>query len=160
MLAVIQTVENGYEVRFERHLKHSVEKVWSWLTDNDKLAKWFSELSVDDLREGGVIKFDMQNGTFEELEILELKLHEVLEYTWGEDRVRFELYPEPGGCRLVLTEKLTKVTDHTPRDIAGWDVCLDVIEALLDGRTIESRKDIWQVKYEQYIQAFNKITKD
>ncbi|MEV5026859.1 SRPBCC family protein [Paenibacillus sp. LPE1-1-1.1] len=160
MLAVIQTVENGYEVRFERHLKHSVEKVWSWLTDNDKLAKWFSELSVDDLREGGVIRFDMQNGTFEELEILELKLHEVLEYTWGEDRVRFELYPEPGGCRLVLTEKLTKVTDHTPRDIAGWDVCLDVIEVLLDGRTIESRKDIWQVKYEQYVQAFNKITKD
>lgn len=160
MLAVIQTVEDGYEVRFERHLKHSVEKVWSWLTDNDKLAKWFSELSVDDLREGGVIKFDMQDGTFEEMEILELKLHEVLEYTWGEDRVRFELFPEQSGCRLVLTEKLTKVTDHTPRDIAGWDVCLDAIEALLDGSVIESRKDIWQVKYEQYVQAFDNITKD
>lgn len=73
MLAVIQQIENGYIARFERHLKHSVEKVWSSLTENDKLAKWFSELRVDDLREGGIIKFDMQDGTFEELEIIELK---------------------------------------------------------------------------------------
>ena len=53
---------------------------------------------------------------------------------WGEDRVRFE-YPEAEGCRLVLIETITKITDHTPKDIAGWDVCLDAIEALLDGRT-------------------------
>jgi hypothetical protein len=39
------------------------------LTENDKLAKWFSELRVDDLREGGIIKFDMQDGTYEELGI-------------------------------------------------------------------------------------------
>lgn len=26
MLAVIQQIENGYIARFERHLKHSVEK--------------------------------------------------------------------------------------------------------------------------------------
>lgn len=48
----MQKVENGYIARFERNIKHSVEKVWALLTENDKLAKWFSELSVDDLREG------------------------------------------------------------------------------------------------------------
>jgi uncharacterized protein YndB with AHSA1/START domain len=157
MLAVITQVENGHTVRFQRHLKHSVEKVWSMLTENDKLAKWFSELRVDDLREGGIFKFDMQDGTFEEMEILELKQHSVLEYTWGEDQVRFELYPEPEGCRLVLIEKVNKITAHTPRDIAGWDVCLDVIEALLDGRTIESRKDVWKTKYDNYVQAFENL---
>lgn len=157
MLAVITQVENGHTVRFERHLKHAVEKVWAMLTDNEKLAKWFSELRVDDLREGGVIKFDMQDGTFEEMKILELKLHSVLAYTWGEDEVRFELYPEPEGCRLVLIEKINKITAHTPRDIAGWDVCLDVIEALLDGRMIESRKDSWKVKYDDYVQAFENL---
>lgn len=46
---------------------------------------------------GGIIKFDMQDGTCEELEIIELKLHSILEYTWGEDRVRFELYLESDG---------------------------------------------------------------
>jgi uncharacterized protein YndB with AHSA1/START domain len=152
MLAVIQQVENGYTARFERHLKHSVEKVWSSLTENEQLAKWFSELSIDDLREGGVVKFDMQNGTFEEFEILELKWHSVLEYTWGDDQVRFELYPEAEGCRLVLIEKIKRITAHTPRDLAGWHVCLDVIEAMLEGRTLESRQDEWKKCYEKYVQ--------
>ncbi|RCW48885.1 SRPBCC family protein [Paenibacillus prosopidis] len=157
MLAVIKQIENEYIARFERHLKHSVEKVWSSLTENDKLAKWFSELRVDDLRKGGIIKFDMQDGTFEELEITELKICSVLEYTWGEDLVRFELYPESEGCRLVLIEKIKKITNHTPKDIAGWDVCLDVIEALLDSRTIESRMDIWKIKYEKYVQVIENL---
>ncbi|BBI33297.1 hypothetical protein KCTCHS21_26960 [Cohnella abietis] len=55
MLADLQQIDNGYIAHFQRHLKHSVEEVWSSLTDNDRLAKWFSELRVDDLREGGVI---------------------------------------------------------------------------------------------------------
>jgi uncharacterized protein YndB with AHSA1/START domain len=160
MLAVLQQNESGYTARFERHLKHSVEKVWSYLTENDKLAKWFNELRVDDLREGGVIKFDMQDGTFIDLEILELKTFSVLEYIWGEDRVRFELYQESDGCRLLLIEKINKITDHTPKDLAGWHVCLDVINALLDERTIESRKNEWKTWYEKYVQLIENFPKN
>jgi hypothetical protein len=84
-------------------------------------------------------------------------MQSILEYTWAEDLVRFELNPEIDGCKLVLNEKLTKITDHTPRDLAGWHVCLDVINALLDGQTIESRKDEWQKWYEKYSEAIEKI---
>ncbi|WP_438348480.1 SRPBCC family protein [Paenibacillus sp. FA6] len=157
MLAVIEQVENGYTARFERHLKHSIEKVWASLTENDNLAKWFSELRIDDLREGGMIKFDMQDGTFEEMEIIELKLFSVLEYTWGEDRVRFELYPQTDGCRLVLLEKINKMTDHTPRDLAGWHVCLDVISALLDDMTLESRENEWKIWHQRYSQLIENL---
>jgi len=158
MLAVISIVEDNYIARIERYLPHSVEEVWSWLTVNDKLAQWFSELRVVDLREGGRITFDMQDGTFEELEIMEHIHGSVLEYTWDKDRVRFELQPEREGCLLVFIEKMSRITNHTPRDIAGWDVCLDVIEALMDGRTIESRKEVWQSKYTEYVQIFEKLT--
>jgi uncharacterized protein YndB with AHSA1/START domain len=154
LLAVIQKVENGYIARFERHLKHSVEKVWSSLTENDKLAKWFPELQVNDLREGGTIKFETQDGTFvDEIQITELKKYSVLEYTWWGDSVRFEIYPEPEGCLLVLIRKINTMTDHTPKDLAGWHVCLDVIHALLDGTTIESRENEWKKWYEQYVRA-------
>ena len=159
MLAVLQQTKEGYVARFERHLKHSVEKVWSYLTENDKLKKWFSELQVDDLREGGVIKFDMQDGTFEEMKIIELQLYSVLEYTWAEDRVRFELYPEADGCRLVLIETLNKITDHTPKDLAGWHVCLDVIKALLEERALDSRTSEWEKWYKEYTQSINQISK-
>ncbi|MCR8844511.1 SRPBCC family protein [Paenibacillus sp. SC116] len=155
MLAVLQQVEGGHLARFERHLQHSVEEVWSMLTENEKLAQWFSELQVGDLRKGGVIKFNMQDGTFEELAITDLKTYSVLEYTWWEDRVRFELHPTTNGCGLVLFETIRTITDHTPKDLAGWHVCLDVIHALLDGRAIESRMNEWKIWYEKYIKLIN-----
>ncbi|WP_028594630.1 SRPBCC family protein [Paenibacillus assamensis] len=155
MLAVLQQVEGEHLARFERHLQHSVEEVWSILTENEKLAQWFSELRVDELRAGGFIKFDMGDGTFEELAITDLKTHSVLEYTWGEDRVRFELHPTPNGCELVLLETIRTITDHTPKDLAGWHVCLNVIHALLDGRVIESRTNEWKIWYEKYIKLIN-----
>lgn len=156
-LAVIEKAERGFNVQFERRMKHSASKVWSMLTENEQLAKWFPELSVDNLWDGGSMKFAMQDGTYKEMEITELREQSVLEYTWGDDLVRFELYPMPEGSHLVLIEKVTTLTSHTPRDLAGWDVCLDVIEALLDGRTIDSRMDIWSIKYEQYQEVLSKL---
>jgi uncharacterized protein YndB with AHSA1/START domain len=153
MLANIEKTEIGYLARFERDYKHSVQEVWSWLTENEKLAKWFPELRVDELKAGGFYKFDMQDGTFEELEIVDYKELSVLEFMWsGKDTVRFELFDEPNGCRLILKEKLEVITDHTPKDLAGWHVCLDVIEALMDGKTFESRKEVWKEWYEKYLQ--------
>ncbi|WP_409340677.1 SRPBCC family protein [Paenibacillus sp. MBLB4367] len=153
MLAVIQKAEHGYTARFERILIHPVDQVWAMLTENEQLAKWFSELRVDDLRIGGKIMFDMQDGTFEEMTITDLHLHSVLAFTWGEDRVRFELHPESEGCRLAMIENINKMNNHTPKDLAGWHVCLDVIQALLDGRTIESREEEWKKWYERYVEA-------
>lgn len=160
MLAVIGKVESGFIAQFERHLKHPAEEVWSYLTENDKLAKWFSELRVDELRKGGFIKFDMQDDTFEEMTILDLKINSVLEYTWGEDIVRFELKQELDGCKLVLIEKIKTITNHTPRDLAGWHVCLDVIDALLDGRTIDSRKNEWEKWYTEYVEQTERFLKN
>lgn len=158
MLAEIQKGETGYSARFERHLRHSVEDVWSFLTENDKLAKWFSELSVDELRVGGVIKFDMQDGTFEELTITAVDTHEVLAFTWGEDSVRFELAPEAEGCQLVLKEQIKTLTPHTPKDLAGWHVCLDVIAALLENQELEFREEEWKIWYEKYKRAVAPFT--
>jgi uncharacterized protein YndB with AHSA1/START domain len=156
MIAHIEKVENYFTATYERQLNHSVEEVWSYLTDNEKLPKWFSELHVDELRKGGVIKFDMGDGTFDELPILELKEYSVLEFSWWKDTVRFELSEESNGCLLRLIEKIHTLTDHTPRDLAGWHVCLDVIQALLDGRAIE-RKEEWKTWYEKYVKEIKKV---
>lgn len=156
MIADIRQADEGYIARFERRLKHPIQEVWSWLTENDKLAEWFPELRIDDLREGGAVIFDMQDGTFEELRIIELQLGSILEYVWGEDLVRFELYPESEGCHLVFIEKLHQITDHTPKDLAGWHVCLDVIQKLMDGQTVEARHEEWKIWYEKYTQMLLK----
>ncbi|MNJ31584.1 hypothetical protein D3C77_262250 [compost metagenome] len=70
--------------------------------------------------------------------------------------MRFELYPEAEGCGLVFIEKLGQITDHTPKDLAGWHVCLDVIQKLMDGQTIEERYEEWKIWYEKYTQILLK----
>ncbi|WP_340034424.1 SRPBCC family protein [Paenibacillus sp. FSL E2-0202] len=157
MLANIQKEDQYYVARFERQLKHSATEIWSYLTENEKLALWFSELKIEDLREGGLIKFDMQNGTFVDMEITVLQHQSIFEFTWAEDLVRFELYPKSEGCLLVLNETLQTLTPHTPRDLAGWHVCLEVIQHLLEGTTLKSRKDEWNKWYEQYREAISKL---
>lgn len=151
MLAEIQKNEQGYSAHFERHLNHPVAEVWAYLTENKKLALWFNELRVEDLREGGFMRFDLPNGSFEKMKITAYTLNSVLEYTWGEDSVRFELSSTADGSLLVLNEQLTAITAHTPRDLAGWHVCLDVIAILLDGETMESRSEEWNKWYERYV---------
>jgi uncharacterized protein YndB with AHSA1/START domain len=157
MIAELRINDSGFTARYERYLNHSVEEVWGYLTENDKLIQWFTELHIEELREGGVISFDMGDGTFDHLTILELKTCSVLEFTWWEDTVRFELYPETEGCLLVFTEKIKTIIPHTPKDLAGWHVCLDVIKALLDGQSIENRMKDWEDWYPKYIEAVEKI---
>ncbi|GHI01626.1 SRPBCC family protein [Neobacillus kokaensis] len=159
MIAQIKKEKQGYTAHFERHLQHSVEEVWSWLTENEKLSQWFKELRAGALQEGGYMTFNMQNGTLEELPIYEFKMYSVLEFSWWADTVRFELSPETDGCKLTMIEKLVEITDHTPKDVAGWHVCLDVIEALMDGRTIE-RMEEWKKWYEKYQEAIGAVTQN
>lgn len=158
MLAKIQQTEKDHLATFTRQLRHSVEAVWAMLTDNEKLSLWFPELRVKDLRAGGVIQFNMPDGTAIDMKITDFNALSVLEYTWGEDLVRFELYPEPNGTKLLLKETIHKITDHTPKDLAGWHVCLDVIAALLDNQRIEDRKEVWKKWYDNYRKLVERAT--
>lgn len=160
MIALIQKNEKGYSARFERHFKHSVVAVWAMLTNNEKLSEWFPELSVENLMRGGTILFDMQDGTYEKMLITDFEINSVLEYTWGDDLVRFEIQPHVDGCFLVLHEQIKVITSHTAKDLAGWHVCLDVIQLLLDGKAISSRKEQWQTWYEKYREAIDKIVEN
>lgn len=158
MLAILEKFDNGYIARFERHFKFSNDEVWSWLTQNDKLNKWFPELSIDELRVGGIIRFDFGDGNFEKMEIIDFTEKSILEFTWGDDYVRFELSPESNGCKLVLTEKIKTITPHTPKDLAGWHVCLDVIHTLVNGKTVNSETKDWRKWYRKYAQSIEKVT--
>ncbi|NIK78979.1 uncharacterized protein YndB with AHSA1/START domain [Paenibacillus castaneae] len=152
MIASLQKTNDGYLAQFDRTLQYSIESVWAALTENDKLAIWMPNLQVEQLRKGGVIKFDMKDGTgkYIDIEITDCQPNSVLEFTWGNDHVRFELTPKPEGSLLVLKEYISSINDHTSKDLAGWHICLDLLSALLDGHVMEFPKDEWQQWYEQY----------
>ena len=102
MIAEIGKLTDGYIVKFEREFPYTVEEVWSVLTENSKLKKWMSNLQIESLKTGGIIKFDMMDGSFINIDILECQLNSVLEFTWDKDRVRFEIHKEENGTLYFL----------------------------------------------------------
>ena len=72
------------------------------------------------------------DGSFINIDIIECQQNSVLEFTWDKDRVRFEIHKEENGTLLLLKEYIHELTDHTPKDIAGWHICLD-LSAVLEG---------------------------
>ena len=153
MLGKITKNDQHFTVTMERMYPHAVEKVWAYLTENDKLQQWFPELAVESLQVDGRITFDMGDGSFEEMKILSLEPRRLLEFTWDRDVVAFELEQTAEGCIVVFVEKLSTIMDHTPRDLAGWHICLDAIYTLLDGKELVDDKSEWKGLYEQYREA-------
>ncbi|MGD0593204.1 MAG: SRPBCC family protein [Acidimicrobiales bacterium] len=129
-----------YVLRFERHLGHSVERVWRALTEPSELAHWFPGETEMDLQLGGKVTF--RHPGFEvDSELLptdgtitELDPPRLFAFTWGEDLLRFELTPYAGGCVLVFTHSFESRAS-APRSAAGWNVCIDSLEVALDGST-------------------------
>ena len=56
----------------------------------------------------------------------------LLEFTWGEESMRFELEPRDGGTRLVFINTFTDVA-KAARDATGWDFCIGNLERRLAG---------------------------
>ncbi|ARX66435.1 MULTISPECIES: SRPBCC family protein [Bacillus cereus group] len=157
MIAEIGKLNDGYIVKFERQFPYTAEEVWSVLTENSKLKKWMSNLQIESLKTGGIIKFDMMNGSFINIDILECQVNSVLEFTWDKDRVRFEIHKEENGTLLFLKEYIHELTDHTPRDIAGWHICLNLFSYVLEGEEKEFSKDEWQQWFEIYKDKIHEV---
>lgn len=151
MIARIEKLDQVKTAVYVRRLNHSAAEVWAYLTENEKLKQWFSELEIQSLEPGGVIHFNFGDGNYEQIEILDVETNKRFSFTWPpKNTVRFELKETAGGCELTFREFLYEIDDHTAKDLTGWHVCLDVIEALLDGKSIENRKEYWEKYYPIY----------
>ncbi|MFC4410350.1 SRPBCC domain-containing protein [Chungangia koreensis] len=150
MLADIKKLDEGYRASLTLTLASSPEDVWNMFIDNEKLKKWFDELQMLDPKEGGTIRFNKGDGTFEDLGIHEFEEQSVLAFDWFGELVKFHLTSDQANTLLNFTEEFRTITDQTAKDIAGWHVCLLVIEGLLDGPKVENRMSVWQPLYEKY----------
>ena len=63
----------------------------------------------------------------------------LLEYTWGDDVLRWQLEPTRRGTRLTL---LHTMDDHAmlPKVAAGWHICLDVADQAMSGNPIRPHR--------------------
>jgi len=162
MLAIVEKTEKGYSATFERRFKSSVEAVWSTLTQNDKLQQWMPNLEVVDLRKNGTMKFNMNDGTGNsfEIAILDFQAQTHWQFEWGDGSVRFELEPVENGCVLLLKEYIPALNNHIPKDLAGWQVCLEMFQAELEGKPMDFPKESWEAHYKAYQKKINPFLKE
>lgn len=126
---------NRWTLVFRRDLRHPPEKVWAALTTAAQLGEWAPFLADRDLDAPGKATLTMVGGDLAEeapASVTRVEPPRLLEYTWGEDLLRWQLDPNGSGTRLTLSHTLAE-RDWVPKVTAGWHLCLDVAERLLDG---------------------------
>jgi uncharacterized protein YndB with AHSA1/START domain len=114
-----------------RELRHSPEKVWQALTDPAHLREW-APFEVDaSLGKVGTVKLTwMGRPTPIETRVTRADAPKVLEY----NDTRWELEAFAGGTRLTLWTNIDR--RFISMGAAGWHICFDVLDHLLNGTPI------------------------
>lgn len=140
-------------VRVERDYPHPIERVWRAVTTPEHLAEWFPSSVELDLRPGGQVLFpdfeghDGATGTVEAVEAPRR-----LEFTWGADRLSFELEDLGEATRFVL--------EHAFDDRAGaasfatgWEQCLLGLHSVLADEPLPP-PDRGVARHEELVERF------
>ncbi len=159
-LGTVQSLDSGYELRFERALNHPVEKVWSALSEPERLEEWLATASTLDLTIGGAIELRWQNTDLEgnyavaRGRITTFEPPKTIEYdTDIHGLIRWDLEPRQGGCLLRLTVRHELPANYLTIVLAGWHVHIDFLEDALNGQPINWNPwplDRWETLHRIY----------
>jgi uncharacterized protein YndB with AHSA1/START domain len=152
-------------LRFERQLAHSPEKVWKAVTDPAEMAHWFPATVRTEPKIGASMRFSFEDNLdlgaeYADGEILEMDPPKVYAFRWVDSTLRFELIPDGSGCLLVFTHTLSGVGTEgdlpsVARQAPGWDGCLDMLTARLDGTPAPRMDGPWFLRHaEHYAEKF------
>jgi uncharacterized protein YndB with AHSA1/START domain len=150
MHGTLEPTGDQWRLRFTRHLAHPPEKVWRALTEPEHREAWFPQKIVGEWRVGAPLKFVSEYGDFEG-RVLAYEPESIVEFLWGTDVIRLELTAEQGGTLLTLSDTFAE-RGKAARDAAGWHVCLDALEAELNGGG--GRQTEWQQVHPRYVESF------
>jgi uncharacterized protein YndB with AHSA1/START domain len=121
-----------------RELRHSPETVWQALTDPAHLREWAPFEADGSLGTVGtkvrLTTVGAPTPQVSETTVTRAEAPKVLEYNWGGNDIRWELEPLGRGTRLTLWHNIDR--RFISWGAAGWHICFDVLERLLEGQPI------------------------
>ena len=155
-LGTVRELADGYQLRFERHFRHPIQKVWAALTTPSDRAEWFAPGEIE-LTLGGRVALAFTDGkSVVNGEVTAIEPPRLLEFTWndnGDDHgsVRWELSSEDEGTHLILTHTLSDASRKFGLPaLAGWHTLLEKLAVLLDGESTSGLSDRWQEFRDHY----------
>jgi uncharacterized protein YndB with AHSA1/START domain len=146
-------------------LSQPPEAVFPWLLEEDKVPQWTSDLqsySVEGrLGEGAQVRqsLNLAGGLRVTMEIVRYDPPRGAETRFETNGVKvtsaYVLEPAGAGTRLTLSHTVAG-DDWVPKVAAGWHICLDVAERLLDGQPVapirgeDAMQHGWQALHDAY----------
>jgi uncharacterized protein YndB with AHSA1/START domain len=130
--------EDQWTLILVRQLRHSPEKVWEAITDPAHLREWAPFDADGSLGTAGAT-VKLTTVAAPRLHITETRVTradapKALEYNWGDHPMRWELEASDGGTRLTLWTNIGH--RFIAMGAAGWHICFDVLDHLLNGSPI------------------------
>jgi uncharacterized protein YndB with AHSA1/START domain len=161
--AEIQKNGENWVLVLVRELHHPPARVWEALTDPQHLREWAPFDADRNLGTVGTAKLTTVGAPTEhatESHVKRADAPTALEYNWGGFDLRWQLEPiSGGGTRLRLWHNIDR--RFIAMGAAGWHICIDVLDRLLDGAPIgrivgpEAMKfDGWQRLDAEYAARF------
>lgn len=157
MYGTLEQLDDGrWQLQFTRRLPHPLGTVWRVITEPEHLAHWFPSTIEGDRTVGAPLKFTFPHEQAPPIdgEMLAYDPPSLLEFRWGTDILRLELSEADGDTVLSLMDTFDE-RGKAARDGAGWHVCLDGLEAHLNGDpNARDSMGAWKVAHEHYAEAF------
>ena len=159
--AEVRKEGDNVDARSRSRAASSAAKVWQALTDPAQLREWAPFDADRNLgTHGGRVKLSTVGSPTPQVSETSVKRAEaprVLEYSWGENDMRWELEPHGNGTRLTLWHNIGR--KFVSMGAAGWHICFDVLDRFLAGHPIgrivggDAMKFEWQRLNAEYAEA-------
>ncbi len=138
-----------------RELRHPPATVWAALTEPDQLRQWAPFDADRDLGTVGPVRLStVGTPNVSDSVVKRSEPPTLLEYSWGDKELRWELEPLGDGTRLTLWHNIDR--RFLSMGAAGWHICFDVLAHLLAGEAIgrivggEAMKFEWKRLHVEY----------
>lgn len=154
-LGVLEHGIGEVTLRFVRRLPHPVTKVWRALTETEHLAAWFPTTIEGDLVPGAKLRHDFRELNLAGFDgsVLACDPPRLLEFNWGDERLRFELAADGPDTVLRFSASVSEL-GRAARDAAGWHTCLDLLGFDLAGQTAPwPQDDRWRQVHADYVRV-------
>ncbi len=146
-------IEKQYS-KDETHVKQKLsvkidadkKEIFHYLATTEGISLWFPQLSIEDK----LVLFDMGDGIFEKMQLLDYKTDDHISYEWATGQIEFRLESATDGTQLILEETLPVDFAAIPEDFTGWFVQMQNIKSVAEtgsSATI-NREEILAVKEE------------
>ena len=148
-----------------REMRHPPSKVWEALTEPEHLREWAPFDADRSLASPGTVTLSTVSAPTPQVSAAVVKRAEppkLLQYSWGDSDLRWQLEPLGKGTRLTLWHNIDR--RYISWGAAGWHICFDVLDSLLAGDPIGRRVGMETMKFEgwqrlqrEYAQQFEAL---